>query len=63
MSQKKSGRLLSGESRKRRRFTEEFKAEAVQMWLACHPAPIEFEVRRLTPPGSPSMSDKSVGVI
>jgi transposase len=36
MSKKKSGKLDSAESQGRRRFTEEFKAEAVQMVLDGH---------------------------
>lgn len=38
MSQRKSGRSLNGTIRKRRQYTEEFKAEAVQMLLDGHTA-------------------------
>jgi transposase len=38
MSKKKSVRVVEGRSVKRRRFTEEFKAEAVQMLLDGHTA-------------------------
>ncbi len=38
MSQRKSRKSLSGERRRRRTFTEEFKTEAVQMLLDGHTA-------------------------
>ena len=38
MSRKQSGKVLTEKSPKRRRFTEEFKAEAVQMLLDGHTA-------------------------
>ena len=38
MSQRKSGKSLNGKGRQRRTFTEEFKAEAVQMLLDGHSA-------------------------
>lgn len=38
MSKAKSGRSLAGEGRPRRRFTEEFKQDAVQMLLDGHTA-------------------------
>ncbi len=39
MSKKKSVNVVEGRSHQRRRFTEEFKAEAVQMLLDGHTAP------------------------
>ena len=39
MSKKKSVSVVEGRSHQRRRFTEEFKAEAVQMLLDGHTAP------------------------